>query len=196
MIFEMQKPQNMVMIEIDKHSHVRLADFLLLFRCLFEVLRDWRELTSVSLNPKLPTKSAGQDSQRSALWQRTTKHITGSQRLVFPQNLRLSSGSSCVKPVCTKVRRGSVSCAACKYGLIPVQWSWWDRCYSCILPPRWSTYWWFTDCLHCLHSSVLRLFPIGSIRQHGPVGLHSRAPPACGAHAPYPLLVSWLHTSK
>lgn len=41
MIFEMEKPQNVVMIEIDKHSHVWLPDFLLLFHCVFEVLREW-----------------------------------------------------------------------------------------------------------------------------------------------------------
>lgn len=38
MIFEMEKPQNVVMIETDKHSHVRLPDFLLLLHCVFEVL--------------------------------------------------------------------------------------------------------------------------------------------------------------
>lgn len=72
MIFEMEKPQNVVMIEIDKHSHVWLPDFLLLFHCVFEVLREWnlRKLSSISalsLNQKLAIKSAGQDSQRSTL---------------------------------------------------------------------------------------------------------------------------------
>lgn len=40
MIFEMEKPQNVVMIEIDKHSHVWLPDFLLLFHSVFEVVRE------------------------------------------------------------------------------------------------------------------------------------------------------------
>lgn len=49
MIFETGKPQNVVAIETDKHSHVPSADFLLLFHCVFEVLRERAEsLTSVS----------------------------------------------------------------------------------------------------------------------------------------------------
>lgn len=43
MIFEMGKPQNVVMIETDKHTYVWLPDFLLLFHCVFEVLREWVE---------------------------------------------------------------------------------------------------------------------------------------------------------
>lgn len=77
-----------------------------------------------------------------------TKYGTGSRCLVFPWNLLVSSQTSCVKPVRSEISCGSVSCAAYKYGLITLQWSWWDRCYSCIPPPCWSTYWWFTDCLH------------------------------------------------
>ena len=46
MIFEMEKPQNVVMIAIDKHSHVWLPDFLLLFHCAFEVLREWERVKS------------------------------------------------------------------------------------------------------------------------------------------------------
>lgn len=48
MIFETGKPQNVVAIESDKHRHVPSADFLLLFHCVFEVLRERAEsLTSV-----------------------------------------------------------------------------------------------------------------------------------------------------
>lgn len=39
MIFEMEKPQN-VLNDIDKHGYVWLPDFLLLFHCVFEVLRE------------------------------------------------------------------------------------------------------------------------------------------------------------
>lgn len=38
MIFEMETPSNVLMIEMDKHSHVWLPNFLLLFYSAFEVL--------------------------------------------------------------------------------------------------------------------------------------------------------------
>lgn len=177
--------------------------------CYFTVcLKSWESEWNLSELSSISALSLNQKTGDKICWTGFTeeyaltthyaasKYCTGSQCLVFPWNLLLSSQTSCVQPVRNKISRGSVSCAAYKYGLITLQWSWWDRCYSCIPPPCWSTYWWFTDCLHCFHSSVLWPFPIGSICQPESGGLHSGAPPACGAHALYPLLVSWLHTSK
>lgn len=88
MIFEMEKPQNVVMIETDKHSHVRLPDFLLLLHCVFEVLWNLSELSSISalsLNQKI--KSAGPDSERRTLWQHTIrlpKTVQAAAALSFP----------------------------------------------------------------------------------------------------------------
>lgn len=204
-IFEIEKPQNVVMIETDKHSHVQSPDFLLLFHCVFEVLREWVKSQRTVFNFCTFSESKAGDKicwtgfrEEYALTTHytATKYCPGSRCLVFPWNLLLSSQSSCVKPVRNKISCGSVSCAAYKYGLITLQRSWWDRCYRCIPPECWSTYWWFADCLHSFHSSVLWPFPVGSICQLESGSLHSGAPPACGAHALYPLLLSWLHTSK
>ncbi len=102
--------------------------------CYFTVcLKSWEsqwnlsELSSISalsLNQKLAIKSAGQDSEKGdALTTHcaATKYCTGSQRLVFPWNLWLSSRTSCVKLVHNKISCVCVSCAAYKYGLITLQ---------------------------------------------------------------------------
>lgn len=146
--------------------------------CYFTVcLKSWEnewnrsELSSVSalsLNQKVAIKSAGQDSERSTPWKNTIRlpnTVKASSALSFLEISHCPLKKSCVKPVRNKISSGSISCAAYKYSLITLQWSWWDRCYICIPMACWSTYWWFTDCLHSSHSSVLWPFPIGSICQ-------------------------------
>ena len=151
----------------------------------WESEREWnlRKLSSISAHS--PNHKTGDkicwtgftEEYASTPQYAATKYCAGSQRLVFPWYHLLSSHTNCVKPVHNMISCRSVSCAAYKFGLITLQWSLLDRCYSCIPPPLWSTYWWFTDCLHSFHSSVLWPFPSGSIRQPESGGLHSGAPP-------------------
>lgn len=71
---------------------------------------------ALCLNQKVAIKSAG---QRGVCFDNTLHgYYTGSQCLVFPWNLLLSSQTSCVKPVHNKISWGSISCTAYKYSLI------------------------------------------------------------------------------
>lgn len=80
MIFEMEKPQNVVMIETDKHRPCSIARLpFVISLCVWslergsEILANCLKISALSLSQKLAIKSAGQDSQRSTLWQHTTR---------------------------------------------------------------------------------------------------------------------------
>lgn len=97
MIFETGKPQNVVAIETDKHSHVPSADFLLLFHCVFEVLRERAEsLTSVFRSCTL-TEPKGDDNicWRGFREEYATKYWAGLWCLIVPRNLSLSAPKRC-----------------------------------------------------------------------------------------------------
>lgn len=172
---------------------------------VFEVLREWVESywTVISFWAFFWIKTADKicwtgftEEYALTTHYTATKYCTGSQVLVFPRNLLLSSQSSCVKPVRIKISCRSVSCAAYKYSLITGAGA--DGTDVTVASLHYVEV--HIDGLQTVYTVLSHLCydhsPTGSICQRESGGLHSRAPSACGVHALYPLLVPWLHTSK